>query len=304
MDRFTFSSYSGPEDLGPISRAVSSSWRAIGPDSQIHVGNLAWRLTGFDLESASEDIGIWFAENGEVASFTAYYRMFPLDLFVRADVESREVLLAAMLDWAEGRWLSRGHGNSSEAKLRVGCFAEDRLGLATLKSRGYEMAGKTYLRLTCPITGEAPPDVPSDLVLSTLSPSLHGEGVTRLHNELFPSSRIEESKVRRAVSSRWHRTGLSLVAEHPTQGVVGFVFGWYDPECRTLEFEPVGCHADWRRRGVGRALLLTVMAKAREAGAERASVTAPGENEATIAFYRAVGFVDHAREYELARAMA
>jgi GNAT superfamily N-acetyltransferase len=68
--------------------------------------------------------------------------------------------------------------------------------------------------------------------------------------------------------------------------VVGFA-SWLGDE-DAVEIEDLFVDPDWMRRGVGRALVLDLIALARGRGARRAGVTA---NENARAFYENVGFV-------------
>ena len=53
---------------------------------------------------------------------------------------------------------------------------------------------------------------------------------------------------------------------------------------------------DWRGRGVGRALLVSAIAWAREAGAHKVFLEVWPHNTAAIALYRRVGFVEEGRK--------
>ena len=66
-----------------------------------------------------------------------------------------------------------------------------------------------------------------------------------------------------------------------------------------LDFAPYGVASlgmavacDWRRRGVGTALLQAVVAVARERGAHKVALQAWPHNNAAIALYRRAGFVE------------
>jgi hypothetical protein len=76
---------------------------------------------------------------------------------------------------------------------------------------------------------------------------------------------------------------------------------WLDEANKTAEFEPVGTHPDYRRRGLGRAMLLHGMQLARAAGATQMTVAclgAPGHPQARGLYY-SVGFREFTRDAPL-----
>jgi ribosomal protein S18 acetylase RimI-like enzyme len=76
---------------------------------------------------------------------------------------------------------------------------------------------------------------------------------------------------------------------------------WLDEANRTVEFEPVGTHPDYRRYGLARAMLLHAMHLARAAGARHATVVclgAPGHPRAR-GLYHGLGFRELSRDAPL-----
>lgn len=78
---------------------------------------------------------------------------------------------------------------------------------------------------------------------------------------------------------------------------------WLDEVNRTAEFEPVGTHPGYRRRGLSRAMLLHGMRLARAAGATRMTVACLGapEHPAARELYHGVGFRALSRDVPLVR---
>ena len=84
-----------------------------------------------------------------------------------------------------------------------------------------------------------------------------------------------------------------LVALAPDGRFAAFTNLWLDELNRSLLFEPVGTHSDFRRRGVGKALMVYALKRMREEyGIERAYVChePPSRNPASTALYASVGF--------------
>jgi GNAT superfamily N-acetyltransferase len=118
-----------------------------------------------------------------------------------------------------------------------------------------------------------------------------------VHREVWAPSSFTEEKYR-ALTTRWpYRSEFVRVVEAPDGRVVAYVLGWYDDGNRCGEFEPVGTLAEFRRRGLSRAVSLSVLHAFRDAGATTALVYARGDDGYPIPrqVYGALGFRPHAR---------
>jgi GNAT superfamily N-acetyltransferase len=89
-----------------------------------------------------------------------------------------------------------------------------------------------------------------------------------------------------------YRGDLHVLLEAPDGTMASTALMWFDEVNRTAEFEPVGTHPDYRRRGLGRALLLHGMRVARDAGATEMTVACVGASARPAArnLYYSVGF--------------
>ena len=97
-----------------------------------------------------------------------------------------------------------------------------------------------------------------------------------------------------------YRGDLHILVEAPDGTMASSTIMWLDEANKTAEFEPVGTHPDYRRLGLGRAMLLHGMHLARAAGATHMTVAclgAPGHPKARGLYY-SVGF----REFVAGRA--
>jgi GNAT superfamily N-acetyltransferase len=89
-----------------------------------------------------------------------------------------------------------------------------------------------------------------------------------------------------------YRGDLHVLIEAPDRTMAASAIIWLDEANKTVEFEPVGTHPGFRRLGLGRALMLHGLHRARDAGAEHATVVclgAPGYPRARGLYY-SVGF--------------
>ncbi|SEQ90192.1 GNAT family N-acetyltransferase [Streptomyces radiopugnans] len=103
-----------------------------------------------------------------------------------------------------------------------------------------------------------------------------------------------------------YRGDLHILVEAPDGTMAASAIMWLDEANRTAEFEPVGTHRDYRRRGLARAMLLHGMHRARAAGATHMTVAclgAPGHPQARGLYY-GVGFRQFTRDVPLIRTAA
>ncbi|MFE6038588.1 GNAT family N-acetyltransferase [Streptomyces sp. NPDC056452] len=100
-----------------------------------------------------------------------------------------------------------------------------------------------------------------------------------------------------------YRGDLHLLVEAPDGTMASSTIMWLDEANKTVEFEPVGTHPEYRRLGLGRAMLLHGCTWARAAGARRvkaACLGAPGHPQARGLYY-GVGFREFTRDVPLVK---
>jgi GNAT superfamily N-acetyltransferase len=103
-----------------------------------------------------------------------------------------------------------------------------------------------------------------------------------------------------------YRGDLHVLVEAPDGTMAASAIAWLDEANLSGQFEPVGTHPAHRRLGLGRAVLLHGMQRAREAGARRMTVAclgAPG-HRAARELYDGVGFREFSRDVPLVKPAA
>lgn len=129
------------------------------------------------------------------------------------------------------------------------------------------------------------------------------QAAVRAHLDAWsPSAYTAQSYqgVRRTAS---YRGDLHVLVEAPDGTMASSTIMWLDEANRTVEFEPVGTHPDYRRLGLARAMMLWGMQLARAAGAAHATVVclgAPGHPRAR-GLYRGLGFRELSRDAPLVK---
>ncbi|WP_410641308.1 GNAT family N-acetyltransferase [Amycolatopsis sp. lyj-346] len=98
-----------------------------------------------------------------------------------------------------------------------------------------------------------------------------------------------------------YRGDLHVLVEAPDGTMACSAIMWLDEPNATVEFEPVGTHPGYRRRGLARALLLHGMHLARAAGARHATVACMGSPTQARDLYYGVGFRELSRDVPLVK---
>jgi mycothiol synthase len=81
-----------------------------------------------------------------------------------------------------------------------------------------------------------------------------------------------------------YRRDLDIVAVAPGDHIAAYCVLWYDDVTRTALFDPVAVMPEYQRRGLGRAILVEAMRRAKNMGATLATVS--GYEQAANALYR------------------
>ncbi len=118
------------------------------------------------------------------------------------------------------------------------------------------------------------------------------EAAVQAHVDAWAPSTYTAEAYQGVRQAAGYRGDLHVLVEAPDGTMASSTIMWLDEANRTVEFEPVGTHPDYRRLGLGRAMLLHGMRLARPAGATHATVAclgAPGHPRARGLYY-GVGF--------------
>ncbi|WP_188188946.1 GNAT family N-acetyltransferase [Nonomuraea sp. SYSU D8015] len=127
------------------------------------------------------------------------------------------------------------------------------------------------------------------------------EAAVRAHVDAWAPSPYTAKAYQGVRQAAGYRGDLHVLVEAPDGTMASSTIMWLDEANKTAEFEPVGTHPDYRRRGLARAMLLHGMHLARAAGATRMTVAclgAPGHPQARGLYY-SVGFRELSRDAPL-----
>lgn len=113
-----------------------------------------------------------------------------------------------------------------------------------------------------------------------------------VHRDAWHPSGFTQAAFERVRQTWPYQAALHVLVAAPDGTLAATAIIWLDEETQTAEFEPVGTHRDFRRRGLGTALQLYGLHQARAAGARRMLVACLGAtaHPAARTMYAGVGF--------------
>jgi mycothiol synthase len=224
------------------------------PDFELDDLLTDWHMPGFDLEKDA----VVVLDGSGIVAYTAFARTDHVDVYVHPDFRNRDIG-TAMLEWSERRALER---TPPGKVVRIGqVITSDEAARTLLESRGY-MPVRTYWRMAMPLDEQPlPPAWPDGVVVRTFDEERDSRAVYALvqdafgDNERHTAESFEEWQAF-MIDREAFEPGLWFIAESGGE-IVGCVL------CPNYEDEgwvrQLAVARDWRRRGLGTALLRQAM---------------------------------------------
>jgi ribosomal protein S18 acetylase RimI-like enzyme len=278
------------ETLRRMQAVTAETWRLESSHAPFHVGDLAWMRYQHRGRENEWRTRLWERDGEDVAWGWLRLLAPQATLFscIRPDV--RAELAAEVLEWAEGE--------ASGAPLAVETQSRDAIGLRVLEERGYgvDPAARALAVHHRRLDAAAPVQAPDGFRLRTVERDDLAARV-ELHRVVWAPSRVTEESYRDVQAAWPYRASLDCVLESPDGRLVAYCLAWLDESNGVGEFEPVGTHPDFRRRGLGAAVCRFALRRLREEGATQAVVYGDLDpaNGGPKALYESIGFVETSR---------
>lgn len=205
-------------------------------------------------------------------------------------------MLSGILDWYDEV--------AGDVDRELAMQSADVEALAIVAKHGYAFDAETgsdngsWVQFNTRALAEVPePVLPAGFRFLTAAEVSPADAVKAHRDAWHPSSFTEVAFER--VRRTWpYRADLHVLVAAPDGTLAATAIIWLDEATRTAEFEPVGTHRDFRRQGLGTALQLHGMHRAKAAGATRMLVACLGAPArlAARALYFGVGFRELGRD--------
>ncbi len=272
-------------------QAALTRWiHEAGPCAYCHAGHLAHRIV--EEARGRQPVGafvvVW--EDGEEVAGIAITGRFGnvFDLFAAPALRGSTAELA-MLDTTAAATADRlGEAGDEVVTDVYGC---DEVRAALLRQLGFApfrvFDDITYRPLRDPVPL---PRLPAGFAIRAVTRA-DGEGLAEVRRSAFGDRWGPREYRDRVMVGPGYDPARELVVVAPEGRIAGFTRIWLDDLNRVGLFEPVGTHADFRRRGLARALMLHALRVMTDAGMDTARVEHDTTNAPAAALYRSLGFV-------------
>lgn len=134
--------------------------------------------------------------------------------------------------------------------------------------------------------------LPEGFVIRNLKGLSEAGHVAEVYNAAFSSSWSAQTYLKAMQTPGFNQDHL-LVVTAPDGRFASFLMYWLDPVSQTGLFEPVGCHPDFRRLGLTRALMLEGLQQMRQAHMKSVLIGYDVNNQAAHGLYASLGFRLH-----------
>lgn len=278
--------YAGDVDLSPIAELIHAL-----PTMGRHLVDFPWRLSALTADSAA-DARVCMAD-GLLVGFAVWQNPWAtLDVYSRPGATQPRVE-AAIFDWAAQRFHELDAARGQPLPYWVEAREDDLERLALLARCGYALDDDyAYVMMGRSLAGSLPrPALPPGFTIRPLAGVSEVDAYAAAHRRAFGSTFMTAPWRARTLYMPGYAPELDLVAVVPDGQLAGFCVGWANPTRRLAQIEPFGVDPAFQGRGLGRALLLEMLARFKAHGVEHAQVeTDSGRTPARHA-YEAVGLL-------------
>jgi GNAT superfamily N-acetyltransferase len=276
-----------PELLAMVGRA-----RVSDPHAFLHPGGLQWLLRRIGLDTFA--VRRWMIDD-ELAGFAVADAGYVMVVPRGPALEDH----LALIDMEHELAARKG----AEA-IEVTAWEADRSMQGALAERGFEASAVYGHELVCEVVDPLPaPALPAGFTMRWLEPGLDASYV-ELHRAAWMRNGVPSSYTQQmhdtVVTMPDFRRELVPIMAAPDGTLVAYCIAWFDPRTQTVEIEPLGTHPDYRRLGLGRAIVEEVKRRSAALGARSVMVFGGHNYAVAMHMYESAGLLSRGvlRDYK------
>lgn len=274
--------YQDADDLIRLQRFNAEQF-ALGAGGWLHPGDIPHRLFNTGRGYAADDLlRLWEDDAGEIVGWA-----IAIPRTGGFDVQShRANVVHEALTWVET--------TLPNAQIETELPEGDSFWTAIFRERGFAPDPKAlpYCVTACLLDDVPPvPTLPPGFSIRAAAGVHEAAALVAVHASAFNSKGTVEQYAH-IMQSPGYAAEREFVVVAPDGRFAAFTVTWHDDRNRIGYFEPVGTHADFRRMGLARAVMIYGMHQMRAAGMTQAWVVheAAEDNPASAGLYASLDF--------------
>ncbi|MEE9454849.1 MAG: GNAT family N-acetyltransferase [Paracoccaceae bacterium] len=276
-----------PDDLPVVTRFIGACWQR-DTSRNYHPGDFVhWMSNGYRGENLDHHFHI-LEEADRIRAV------------VELDADSGSYAHVLDARGRDGAWIRAFHRaciailrkrmpKEGVQTVKVNLATSDKAGKACLMQLGFKAQKADYAVMRRSLDRVPKPHLPDGFAIRCVTGKDDARLVADVHNAAF-KPKWSEAEYRKVMQTAGFDPQRELVVVAPDGRFAAFVVVWFDQISGSGLFEPVGCHRDFIRRGLTRALMYAGMARMKDAGMQAAIVGYEPTNIAAFKLYRSVGF--------------
>lgn len=268
------------------------------PTDNLHVVDLPYRLSSWALDYP-DNIGLWVNAEGQLLAWAVMQAPFwTIDYAYHPDADTN--LHRQLLAWADHRARQVLGTPSGRSCWLVMVFASQTDRIRDLEEAGFvsqaNVGKDPWSRVLMQRSAQIPVSdyaLPAGFIVRPLAGENEVEAYVQLYRAVFESKSMTAEWRTRALRRPEYLSDLDLVAVAPDGRLAGFCVCWLNEDSEEKpggQIEPLGVHEDFRRLGLGRALLSEGLRRLYLCGADRVCVETDNYRKAALKLYEAMGF--------------
>lgn len=286
--QITAQSYGGDSDFARLTAFLAQCRDHIDQAHYLHVGDLVWQV--FHMLAAyqpSNILRLWEDEQKNLVGFVLVYPPFGGFDLQLLPAYSGSVVEAEMLAWVQD-YFQHQRQQATPGDLYTLVHERDAHRTALLEGHGF-VRGDAWLYLQRTVTDTLPahPAVEGFTLRSVAGESEAGARAAVLASAF--GAPVFAERYRQFMQAPGYVSDLDVVAVAPNGHFGAFAMCWVDTVNRVGQFEPVGTAPEFRRQGLGQAVLREGIRRMAARGAKEVIVIAEQAEQAAIELYTSVG---------------
>jgi ribosomal protein S18 acetylase RimI-like enzyme len=284
--------FSGGSDLQSMADLVRKF-----PTGNVHIVDLPYRFSSWSFDYP-ENIRLWTDENGTLLAWAILQvPLWTIDYACNPELDHKAH--PQILKWADEQSRAIVNTPSGHPAWFVSVLASQTDRIRDLEQAGFvspaNVGENSWSQVSMEHSMKIPDDVqpPDGFHIRPLNGADEVDAYVEIHQAVFESKNMTAEWRNRTLQRPEYIPDLDLVAVAPDGGLAAFCICWLAKDDNgnvSGQIEPMGVHADFRKLGLGRAMVVEGLKRLSEKGAQEIYIQTDNYRNAAFRLYESAGF--------------